>query len=73
VLGATNLLTARLAPYEGWEEFTAVAKQNWSAWSKVRGKRAIKRIAPGRWNSGPRNGVRHRRTGFPPLACPRCN
>jgi uncharacterized protein (TIGR04255 family) len=44
IIGRQHLTASRLAPYNGWEEFTGRARRNWSIWRKVAGWREVTRI-----------------------------
>lgn len=39
-----SIATSRLAPYEGWEPFTAQARRNWEVWKRAVGWREIARV-----------------------------
>lgn len=39
-----QLITSRLAPYEGWESLSDRARSNWEDWKKIVGWRAISRV-----------------------------
>lgn len=44
VVARQSISTSRLAPYNGWEEFIASARQNWEIWRKIVGWREVSRI-----------------------------
>lgn len=44
LLTSSSIATARLAPYEGWENFISRAKTNWDLWKRTVGFRKLTRL-----------------------------
>jgi uncharacterized protein (TIGR04255 family) len=44
VISRQHITNSRLAPYNGWEDFTEQAKRNWTVWRKVAGWHPISRV-----------------------------
>jgi uncharacterized protein (TIGR04255 family) len=44
LLGMSNISTAKIAPYEGWEKLSEEARSNWDIWLKIVGWQPVGRI-----------------------------
>jgi uncharacterized protein (TIGR04255 family) len=44
IVAKQNITASRLAPYNGWEEFTDRAKHNWGVWRKIAGWHEVARV-----------------------------